>query len=208
MRAALLLWVAVAGTLSGCVPIGYSGYPPGSETRYDSGSYSGQVQASAGEAIRTAEDILEHQPNRQLDCSHFVLACYHSKKMADYFRGQKPGENLTYYLNRYLTEAHTRRAHAADIQPGDILIFNKTYDLNHDGHIDDRDLYTHAGIVESFQNWVVTYLDASEGRHPVVQRRRFSFYGDKDNETVAKDPATGAKIHHRDTFYAAYAVPP
>ncbi|MGH7739706.1 MAG: hypothetical protein ACREL1_06125, partial [bacterium] len=117
------------------------------------------------------------------------------------------GENLTYYLNRYLTLAKTRRTHAADIEPGDILIFNKTYDLNHDGHIDDKDVYTHTGIVESFKDWVVTYIDASPGRHPDIQRRRFSFYGDQYNETVARDPATGAKIHARDTFYAAYAVP-
>jgi len=194
-----LLWAA-----SGCVPIGRV---PEASTGYDSGSFSGTVQASAQDAIHTAEDILRHDPNREIDCSHFVLACYHSDRMAAFFRRQRPGENLTYYLNRYLTLAKTRRARAADIQPGDILIFNKTYDLNHDGHIDDQDVYTHAGIVESFKDWVVTYIDASEGRHPVVQRRRFSFYGDKYNETVAVDPATGHKIHHRDTFYAAYAVP-
>ncbi len=211
MRACFLwggLALAALAGFQGCAPIGWSGAPPGSETSYDSGSYSGGVQASAQDAIRTAEDILQHQPNREMDCSHFVLACYHSARMAAYFRRQKPGENLTYYLNRYLTEAKTRRAHAADIQPGDILVFNKTYDLNHDGRIDDKDVYTHAGIVESFQDWVVTYIDASLGRHPIIQRRRFSFYGDKYNETVARDPATGMKIHHRDTFYAAYAVPP
>jgi hypothetical protein len=198
---AVLVWQA------GCAPIGWSGIRAGSQTSYDSGSASGPVQASAEEAIKTAEDILKHQPDRETDCSHFVLACYHSARMAAFFRKQKPGENLTYYLNEYLAKANTRRARAADIQPGDILIFNKTYDLNRDGHIDDNDVYTHAGIVESFQDWVVTYLDASLGRHPIVQRRRFSFYGNKYNETVAKDPATGTKIHHRDTFYAAYAVP-
>ncbi|HET9869178.1 MAG TPA: hypothetical protein VFR02_01595, partial [bacterium] len=200
------LWVLAFGLLAaGCTPIGRGGF---SGTSYDSGTASGPVQASAQEAIRTAQDILAHQPDRQIDCSHFVLACYHSARMADYFRRQKPGENLTYYLNEYLTQARTRRAHAADIEPGDILIFNETYDLNHDGRIDGQDVYTHTGIVESFQDWVVTYLDASLGRHPDIQRRRFSFYGDRYNETVARDPATGRAIHARETFYAAYAVPP
>ncbi|HEY5038125.1 MAG TPA: hypothetical protein VIJ93_03530, partial [bacterium] len=101
-----------------------------------------------------------------------------------------------------------RRARAGDIQPGDILIFNKTYDINHDGHIDDKDVFTHTGIVETFNNMMVTYVDASEGRKPPrLHRRQFSFYGDGHNETVTKDPATGRKIHARETFYAAYAAP-
>jgi len=56
---------------------------------------------------------------------------------------------------------------------------------------------------------VVTYIDASEGRKPPrIHRRRFGFYGNKYNETVATDPATGRKIHARETFYAAYGPPP
>jgi hypothetical protein len=115
---------------------------------------------------------------------------------------------LVYDLNYYLTAHKRRRPQAAEIQPGDILIFNKTYDINGDGHIDDKDVFTHTGIVEKFEDGVVTYIDASkERRPPRIHRRRFSFYGNKFNETVAVDPATGRKIRARETFYAAYAVP-
>ena len=167
------------------------------------------TQASPQEAIRNAEAYLETRHDWKIDCSHFVLACYHSPEM-DRFFGQVSflGHNLTKDLRIYLEKKKTRRAKAADIQPGDILIFNKTYDKNHDGHIDDKDTDTHCAIVESFKDWVVTYIDASEDRKPPrLHRRKFSFFGEKDNETVAHDPATGRRIRARETFSAAFAAP-
>ena len=164
--------------------------------------------ASPEEAIRNAENILTHNPDWHIDCSHFVLACYHSGAMNAFLNRRKYNHNLVYDLNYFLTQQKTRRKRAVDIQPGDILIFNKTYDINHDGRIDDKDVFTHAGLVESFKNWVVTYIDASESRKGhILRRRAFSFIGDKNNERVARDPATGRKILHLETFYAAYAAP-
>jgi hypothetical protein len=168
------------------------------------------TQASAREAIEEARRRLKHDPNWRVDCSNFVLSCYRSQAMSDFFRKQRPGRNLTYYLNRYLALAKTRRARAADIQPGDILIFNRTYDLNRDGRIDEKDEFTHAAIVESFEDWTLTYIDASKGRTaPYLRRRSFSFYPKTraQNGRVAVDPATGREILHKETFYAAYAVP-
>jgi len=163
--------------------------------------------ASPEEAIRNARDYLANRPDWKIDCSHFVLACYHSGKMNRYLKRQRGNHNLVRDLNTYLDSLNTRKTHAADIRPGDILIFNKTYDINHDGHIDDKDLYTHAGIVENYQNGLLTYIDASDDRKvPRIHLRRFSFTDDKFNETVARDPATGRKIHARETFHAAYAV--
>jgi len=166
-------------------------------------------QASPAEAIHDAEHYLQDRPNWTIDCSHFVLACYHSPQMNRFFA--KFGylrHNLTKDLRIYLEHYGKRRARAADIQPGDILIFNKTYDKNHTGHIDDSDTDTHTGIVESFKDMVVTYIDASEGRKPPrLHRRKFSFYDSGPNETVATDPATGRKIHARETFSAAFAAP-
>jgi hypothetical protein len=182
--------------LTGCAPMGYEIRNPG-------------TQASPQEAIRNAEAYLETRHDWKIDCSHFVLACYHSPEM-DRFFGQVSflGHNLTKDLRIYLEKKKTRRAKAADIQPGDILIFNKTYDKNHDGHIDDKDTDTHCAIVESFKDWVVTYIDASEDRKPPrLHRRKFSFFGEKDNETVAHDPATGRRIRARETFSAAFAAP-
>ena len=151
--------------------------------------------ASPEEAIRTAENILLHNPDWHIDCSHFVLACYHSSSMNAFLNRRKYNHNLVYDLNYYLTQQKTRRKRASDIQPGDILIFNKTYDINHDGRIDDKDVFTHAGLVESFKDWVVTYIDASESRKGhILRRRSFSFIGDKNNEKVARDPATGRRI--------------
>jgi hypothetical protein len=189
----------------GCVPLraGGSGGAPKAPA-------PGPAQAEAKEAIAQAQRYLRENPNWRIDCSNFVLSCYQSPKMSEFFKRQKGGKNLTYYLNRYLTLAKTRRARAADIQPGDILIFNKTYDLTRDGRIDENDVFTHAAIVESFKDWKVTYLDASLGRsNPKLRRRSFSFYPKvrKDNERVAIDPATGREILHKETFYAAYAVP-
>ena len=117
--------------MAGCAPIGY-------EVRHTG------VQATAEEAIRNAENILIHNPNWHIDCSHFVLACYHSGEMNAFLNRRRYNHNLVYDLNYYLTQKKTRRKRAADIQPGDILIFNKTYDINHDGHIDDKDVFTHA----------------------------------------------------------------
>jgi cell wall-associated NlpC family hydrolase len=164
-------------------------------------------QASPEEAVRNAREYLANCSDWKIDCSRFVLACYHSGKMNHYLNHQRGNHNLVRDLNTYLESLNGRRIHAADIRPGDILIFNKTYDINHDGHIDDRDLYTHAGIVENYQNFLVTYIDASDDRKaPRIHLRRFSFTDDRFNETVAKDPATGRKIHARETFHAAYAV--
>lgn len=163
--------------------------------------------ALSEEAAQNARDYLAHQSDWKIDCSHFVLACYHSGKMNHYLSHRRGNHNLVYDLNTYLEGRGGRRIHAADFRPGDVLIFNKTYDINHDGHIDDKDLYTHTGIVEHYENGLVTYIDASDDRRPPrIHLRRFSFTDDKFNETVAKDPATGTKIHARQTFHAAYAV--
>jgi hypothetical protein len=128
--------------------------------------------------------------------------------MNSYFLHRKGHKHLTYDLNAYLTLHKTRRARAADIRPGDILIFDKTYDINRDGHIDEKDAFTHVGIAESCNEGLLIYIDASEDRRPPrLRRRQFSFFNDRFNETVATDRATGRKIHARETFYAAYAVP-
>jgi hypothetical protein len=159
------------------------------------------------EAVQNAKDYLIHESDWKIDCSHFVLACYHSGQINHFLKHQRGGHNLVRDLNIYLENQKGRRVHAADIKPGDILIFNKTYDINHDGHIDDKDLYTHIGIVEDYQNGLVTYIDASEDRKPPrIHLRRFSFMDNHFNETVARDPATGRKIHALETFHAAYAV--
>ena len=192
----LIVFILLAG-LEGCAPIGRYGL------REETGP-----QATPAEAIRNAQHFLANNPNWSTDCSHFVLACYHSHEMTAFLNRRKYHHNLTYDLNYYLTRKKTRRARAAFIQPGDILIFGKTYDINRDGRIDDKDVFTHTGIVESFKNWVVTYIDASESRKPPhIRRRQFSFYGEKYNERVAKDPSTGKKIHAREAFYAAYSIP-
>lgn len=190
-----LCWLILAGLQGGCAALRY-------ETNQNTG------QAAAEEAVRNAQYALKNRPDWKIDCSHFVMACFHSPQLTAYLNQRHAHHNLTYDLNAYLTEKKTRRARAADIQPGDVLIFNKTYDINHDGHIDAKDVFTHTGIVESYEKGVLTYIDASEDRNPPrIHRRRFSFYDDKINETVATDPATGRKIHARETFYAAYAVP-
>jgi hypothetical protein len=163
--------------------------------------------ASAGEAVQNARDFMSNRSNWKIDCSHFVLACYHSGPMNRYLNHRRGNHNLTRDLNTYLTLLKTRRAEVKDIRPGDILIFDKTYDINHDGHIDEKDEMTHVGIVESVDNGLIAYIDASEDRRPPrIHRRRFSFFDDKINEVVARDPATGRKIRARETFRDAFAV--
>lgn len=190
--------LVLLGFLSGCAPVGYEIIGNRSE------------QATPEEAIHNAEYFLKTRPNWEIDCSHFVLACYHSPEMDRFFgKYSYLNHNRTKDLRIYLEQKHTRRARAADIQPGDILIFNKTYDKNGDGHIDGKDTDTHTGIVESFKNMVVTYIDASEGRKPPrIHRRKFSFYDSGPNEHVAVDPATGRRIRARETFSAAFGPPP
>lgn len=198
-RASVSLWfilVLVSFWFAGCAPVGYEIGNPG-------------VQATPEEAIHNAETFLKTRLNWKIDCSHFVLACYHSPEMDRFFaKYSYLNHNLTKDLRIYLEQKGKRRAHAVDIQPGDILIFNKTYDKNGDGHIDDKDTDTHCALVESFQDMLVTYIDASESRKPPrLHRRKFGFYGEKYNETVAHDPATGRKIHARETFSAAFGPP-
>ena len=178
--------------------------------RYSLARSETPASATSEEAIRNAKRYLNTNPNWNIDCSHFVLECYHSPELRDFLNRRKYGHNLVYDLNYFLTQKKTRRAKAADIQPGDILIFSKTYDINRDGHIDDKDVFTHAGIVESFDNMLVVYIDASKGRKaPTLRRRSFSFYPKKrsENGRVAVDPATKKEILHKETFYAAYAMP-
>lgn len=165
--------------------------------------------ASPEEAIRNAEEYLNTRSDWEIDCSHFVLACYHSAVMDKFFsKFGYLGHNLTKDLRIYLEQHGKRRARAADIQPGDILIFNKTYDKNRDGHIDDKDTDTHCGLVENFHDMSVIYIDASESRKPPrLHRRQFCFYDRGPNEHVAVDPATGRRIKARETFYAAYEMP-
>jgi hypothetical protein len=191
----LLLILLLCGWGVGCAPNRYF-LSEGTQT------------ASPEEAVQNAKSYLINQPDWKIDCSHFVLVCYHSGKMNRFLKHQKGNHNLVRDLNAYLESQHGRRVHAVDIRPGDILIFNKTYDINHDGHIDDKDLYTHTGIVEDYQNSLVTYIDVSDDRKPPrIHLRRFSFTDDRFNETVARDPSTGRKIRARETFHAAYAVP-
>ncbi len=192
----LLAALFIVALITGCAPIGYELRNTG-------------VQATAEEAIHNAEYFLKDRPNWEIDCSHFVLACYHSPEMDRFFgKYSYLNHNRTKDLRIYLEQKKTRRARAADIQPGDILIFNKTYDKNHDGHIDDKDTDTHCALVESFGNMIVTYIDASESRKPPrLHRRRFSFYDSGPNEHVARDPATGRRITARETFFAAFAAP-
>ena len=183
--------------MTGCAPVGYEMRKTG-------------VQATAEEAIQNAEYYLRTRPNWKIDCSHFVLTCYHSPEMDRFFSKYcYLNHNLTKDLRIYLEQKKTRRARAAEIQPGDILIFNETYDKNGDGHIDEKDSDTHCALVESFHDMVVTYIDASEERKPPrIHRRRFSFYDSGPNPHVARDPATGRRIRARETFYAAYGPPP
>lgn len=190
--------LSAVALLSGCFSLG----------RYD--LVSSGPTASPEEAIRNAEEYLATRPNWNIDCSHFVLACYHSKDLEAFLNRRKYGHNLVYDLNYFLTQKKTRRAKAVDIRPGDVLVFSKTYDINRDGHIDDKDVFTHAGIVETFDNMKVVYIDASQGRaQPILRRRMFSFYPKSraENGRVAVDPATKREILHKETFYAAYSMP-
>jgi hypothetical protein len=208
-RSGVTILFLLAVVMSGCVPVGR--YWVGEEGWRDSPEKPVESShVTLEQAIKNAQRYLETNPNWKIDCSHFVLTCYQDAEMNDFLNRRKYHHNLVYDLNYYLTQKKTRRKKAADIQPGDIIIFCKTYDINRDGHSDDKDVFTHAGIVESFKDWLVTYIDASEGRNPPrIKRRSFSFYPKTRAESgrVAVDPATGREILHKETFYAAYAAP-
>jgi hypothetical protein len=197
------LWISLL-ILAGCAPLRYGGRGGGPEATLPKGP-----TASPEEAIHNAERYLREDPDWRIDCSHFVLACYHSATMDRFFgKYSYLNHNRTKDLRIYLEQHGKRRARAADIRPGDILIFNKTYDRTGDGHIDEKDTDTHCALVEGFQDMVVTYIDASESRKPPrIHLRQFGFYDSGPNPHVAKDPATGRRIRARETFYAAYEVP-
>jgi len=161
--------------------------------------------AAPSEALENGESYLKERADWAIDCSGFVRACYHSAEMTRYAISQPPGRNMAQSLFRFCTDRWHRRKRFAEIRPGDILIFDKTYDANHDGRIDAADRWTHAGLVESFRDGLLTYLDASEGRKGAKLRRRFfSIKPGGKNETVAVDRATGRKIKHKETFDAAF----
>jgi hypothetical protein len=158
-------------------------------------------------ALANARTYLNERPDWNIDCSGFVRACYRSAEMTNYAKRQPPGRNLSQTLFRYCTDHWKRRARFADIRPGDMLIFNMTYDANRDGRINEIDRWTHAGIAESFQDGLLIYLDASKGRKgPKLRRRSFSIKTGGKNETVATDPATGTKITHRETFDSSFGM--
>jgi cell wall-associated NlpC family hydrolase len=195
-RSALLACLVFGfGWLAGCAGPGRYTIPADGAT------------ASPGEAVENAEDYLAKRPDWNIDCSGFVRACYHSAAMTEYAYRQPPARNLAQTLFRFCTAHWHRRAKFADIRPGDIVIFDKTYDANHDGEINEKDKWTHAGIVESFKGGMLTYLDASKGRKGhKLKRRSFSIKNGGKNETVAVDRKTGRHITHRETFNAAFGI--
>lgn len=163
--------------------------------------------ARGSEALSAAVWLLENEPYRNIDCSAFVRACYHSAEMKAYLRRQPSGRSMARGLFRFCTDRWIRRARFADIQPGDLVFFNKTYDANRDGAINGGDRWTHVGIAESFSEGKLVYLDASKGRKgPRIRRRSFSILPKGKNENVARDPATGARITHKDTFDSAFGM--
>ena len=101
-----------------------------------------------------------------MNCPHFVLACYHSGKINGFLKRQRGKSQSGSGFECLFRKPARPQGSRGGYQTGDILIFSKTYDINHDGHIDDKDLYTHTGIVEDYQNGLVTYIDASDDRKP------------------------------------------
>jgi hypothetical protein len=163
---------------------------------------------SPPEALENARTYLKTRPDWNTDCSTFVKACFASPEMDGFIRKQRARASQTYFLYLYAKEKGVERKDPSGIRPGDIVIFHKTYDSNGDGSIDGKDLYTHAGIAESFKDGVLTYIDTSKHRKvPRIWRRSFSFREGGKNERVAKDPRTGRDIRHRETFAAAYGLP-
>ena len=55
--------------------------------------------ATPEEAIHNAETFLRERPNWKIDCSHFVLACYHSPRMDAFLNRRRYHHNLVYDLN-------------------------------------------------------------------------------------------------------------
>lgn len=202
----LHLLLACAAALSGAVLTGCAAHARstgGSQAR----TLPRQSVAASHPALANAQRYLEERPGWDIDCSGFVRACYRSEAMTRYAQRQPASRNMAQVLFRYCTDHGKRRKRFAEMQPGDIVIFNKTYDANRDGAIDEKDRWTHAGIVESYEDGVLTYLDSSRGRKgDKIRRRAFSIRPGGLNERVAVDPKTGTVIRHRETFDSAFGL--
>ena len=187
------LWILLSVVLPGCSTVPFYEYAAAPPSPVDT--------------VSRARSYLAERPDWDIDCSNFVRACVRSEAMDSYLASQG-GRNLTLSIFGYLRRYGAERKQPGAIQPGDILIFHKTYDANRDGAIDSQDLYTHLGIAESMKDGVLTYIDASKGRKdPKIRRRSFSFREDGKNERGATDPKTGRVIRHRETYAAAFGSP-
>lgn len=153
-------------------------------------------------ALRRAQAFLKEKPFWRVDCSNFVRACYDYPPLETFLRKKTGDRNLTYYLFEFFRTVGVARG-KNHVKPGDVVFFHKTYDQNHDGSIDERDRFTHVGIVESLSSGRLTYLDASLSRQrrgeAVLQRRVVHLFGGSSDETVARDPKTGTPIRHSET---------
>src|SRR5665213_3642115 len=68
--------------------------------------------ASPEEAVQNAKNYLINQSDWKIDCSHFVLTCYHSAQINHFLKHQRGDHNLVRDLNAYLENQKGRRVHA------------------------------------------------------------------------------------------------
>ncbi len=78
------------------------------------------------------------------DCTGLIRGVY-AQLGVDLMGGGEPGDNGVTAIWRYAA-THGRLFEGGRPVPGDLVFFRETYDLNHDGHVNDG--LTHIGLVE------------------------------------------------------------
>ena len=165
---------------------------PGGPLRFVELPFSAPKMRGSSETIaKTAGQFLARANGRQAtgyrkDCSGLARAIY--KKAGAPLGGSAiyAGENDVSVLYRYAQK--NGKLHRQSPQPGDLVFFDNTIDLNRDG--DQNDLLTHVGVVERVQKDGTVVFIHQLGPRPVRARMNL------EHPQLRQNPTTGKRLNH------------
>jgi peptidoglycan DL-endopeptidase CwlO len=143
-----------------------------------------QVAAVAQQFVKNANSKKSHSYRK--DCSGLARAIYKDAGRPLGGSSTYRGENDVSVLYRY-SQRHGQ-LHRNKPQPGDLVFFDNTIDLNRDGDIND--LLTHVGVVERINADDTIIFVHQMGPRPVRARMNLR------QPQLIQDPKTGKRVNH------------
>ena len=165
---------------------------PGGPLRFTSFPFSQKADAKKTQKVATvAQQFVKNANGKKAtayrkDCSGLARAIYKNAGRPLGGASAYRGENDVSVLYRY-SQKHGQ-LHRSQPQPGDLVFFDNTVDLNRDGDIND--LLTHVGVVERIKPDGTIIFVHQMGPRPVRARMNLS------QPQLIQDPKTGKRVNH------------